>query len=301
MPRANARVTLFAGLLTLLTSHCSNPLDTCAPTEVELGFFSRGDCVLTRAKFFQGHEWLTWFGNRDLPEIDRFSQSEVYVIADGNRRVDWPKELLIHLNNSVVAYVNALTDYTDRPENQRYHFLLDDKNDSATAAAESRAAIVGFTRDAIVSWGTHRKRALTAIGKANHVLQDSFSEAHTVREPTNPAAPWCIRKVKAYIERADGYDDGDLEYHGSGDGDTVGHTTTQDSIYRHGRECHEPTTEDLVEHCLSDTATRARLATRDYLALVRRVIALKPPEAELESVIAGEMDAYSATHLEFCP
>lgn len=301
MFRANARLTLLAGVLTLLTSHCANPLDTCTPTEVELGFFSRGDCVLTRAKFFQGHEWLTWFGNRDLPVNDRFSHSEVYVIADGNRRVDWPKEMLIHLNNSVVAYVNALTAYTDRPENQRYHFLLDDKNDSVTAAADSRAAIVSFTRAAVVDWGTHRKRALTSIGKANHVLQDSFSEAHTVREPTNADAPWCIRKVKAYIERADGYDSDDLEYHGSGNGDTVGHTTTQDSIYRTGRDCHEPTTEDLVEHCLSETATRARLATRDYLALVRRVIAQKPVGAELDAAIESEMATFSATHLELCP
>jgi hypothetical protein len=301
MLRSNAWVTLVAGMLTLLTSHCANPLDTCTPSEVQLGFFSRGDCVLTRAQFFQGHEWLTWFGNRDLPENDRFTKSEVYAIADGNRRVDWPKELLIHLNNGVLAYANALTEFTDRPENQRYHFLLDHKNDSVTAAAESRALIVDLTKKAVVDWGTHRRRALTQIGKANHVLQDSFSQAHTVREPANPALPWCIRKVKAYIEREDGYDTGDIEYHGGGDGDTVGHTTTQDSIYRQGRDCHEPVSEDLVEFCLSETAKRARLATRDYLALVRRVIAASPVGDEIDSMVADEMATYSATHLELCP
>jgi hypothetical protein len=299
--RSNAWVTLVAGVLTLLTAHCSNPLDTCAPSELELGFFSRGDCVLTRAQFFQGHEWLTWFGNRDLPAGDRFSQGEVYAIADGNRRVDWPKEMLIHLNNSIVAYVDALTEYTDRPENQRYHFLLSDKNDSAQAAAESRALIAGFTRQAVVDWGPHRKRALTVIGKANHVLQDSFSAAHTVRDPGNAQVPWCIRKVKAYIERADGYDTPDIEYHGGGDSDTVGHTTTEDSIYRQGRDCHEPGSVAVVEQCLSATALRARRATRDYLALVRRLINANVQGTALDTLLESEMEAYSAEHLELCP
>jgi hypothetical protein len=287
--------------LALLTVRCSNPLDACAPKESSLGFFSKGDCVLTRASFFQGHEWLTWFGNRDLPDGDRFTEEEIHAIAEGNRRVDWPKEMLIHLNNSIVAYVDALTEYTDRPENQRLHFLLDDKNDSAQAAADSRATVTEFTRKAAETWVSDRLRALTFIGKANHVVQDSFSAAHTVRDPAHATKPWCIVKVKAYIERADGYDTPDIEYHGGDGSDGVGHTTTQDSIYRTGRDCHEPTTSEQVEDCFSDAALRARLGTRDYLALVRRVIASGAEGQELDAVIASEMQAYTEAHLELCP
>jgi hypothetical protein len=290
------------GLVTacLLTTHCQFPLDACTPVESQLGFFSKGDCILTRASFFQGHEWLSWFGNRDLPEDDRFTEGEIHTIAEGNRRVDWPKEMLIHMNNSIVAYVNALTEHTDRPENQRLHFLLTDTNDTPAAVNEATAVIANLTLEASQTWVSHRTRSLTLIGRANHTLQDSFSAAHTVREPGNSASPWCIRKVKAFIERKDGYDTDDIEYHGSS-GDSVGHTTTQDSIYREGRDCHEPTSASTVEGCLSETAQRARLATRDYLALVRRVIASELTGNALEQLVENEIEQYSADHLELCP
>lgn len=287
--------------LALLTTRCTDPLDACAPTESNLGFFSKGDCVLTRASFFQGHEWLTWFGNRDLPAESRFTEGEIQAIAEGNRRVDWPKELLVHLNNSIVAYADALLEHTNRPENQRLHFLLDDKNDSAQAAADARAEIARFSKQAVQDWHVDRKRALTLIGKANHVLQDSFSEAHTVRDPSHPANPWCILKVKAFIARAEGHDGPDIEYHGGKGSDGVGHTTTEDSIYRPGRECHEPTDADDVEACLSETAERARLATRDYLALMRDVIGSGLEGAELDARVDAELEKYGRLHLELCP
>jgi hypothetical protein len=287
--------------LALLTARCTNPLDLCAPTESKLGFFSKGDCVFTRASFFQGHEWLSWFGNRDLPAEDRFSPAEIQTIAEGNRRVDWPKELLVHLNNSVIAYTNAVLAHTARPENQRLHFLLDDKNDSAQAAADSRAEIARLSRQAARDWNRDRTRALTLIGKANHVLQDSFSEAHTVRDQLHTEHPWCIIKVKAYLARAAGHDGPEIEYHGSDGSEGVGHTTTQDSIYRPGRDCHEPTATEQVESCLSETATRARLATRDYLALVRRAIVSGLDGAELDALVDAELEKYGALHLELCP
>jgi hypothetical protein len=287
--------------LALLTVRCTNPLDACAPTDTKLGFFSKGDCVLTRASFFQGHEWLTWFGNRDLPAEDRFSPAEIHTIAEGNRRVDWPKELLVHLNNSIVAYANAVVEHTERPENQRLHFLLSADNDSAQAAAESQAEIARLSKEAAREWGRDRKRALTSMGRATHVIQDSFSAAHTVREPDHPAHPWCIRKVKAYIARAPGHDGPEIEYHGSDGSDGVGHTTTQDSIYREGRDCHEPTTSEHVEGCLADTAQRARLATRDYLALIRRAILAGLEAAEIDALLDTELDQFSRLHSRLCP
>ena len=51
-------------------------------------------------------------------------------MIEGNRRVDWPKELLVHLNSSVASYIAALNEFTDRPENQKFHFLLTSSNTS---------------------------------------------------------------------------------------------------------------------------------------------------------------------------
>jgi hypothetical protein len=115
-----------------------------------------------------------------------------------------------------------------------------------------------------------RPRALALIGQGSHVIQDSFSAAHAVRDPERG---WCIVQVKAYIERAPGFRDKDLEFHGGHDGETVGHTTHQDSIYRKGRDCRDPSQASVVESCLNVEAQQARLATRDYLGIMKHQVA----------------------------
>ncbi len=297
----------------IVTATCANPLDLCVPQEATLGFFSKGDCVFTRASFFQGHEWLTYFGNVDLPPESRFSEEEVSAIAEGNRRVDWPKELLVHLNVSVVAYIDAIVTHTDRPENQRLHFLLDDENDSSEAAAAAHALVEELTLEAATNWVNHRERALAVIGQANHVVQDSFSHAHALREPGNVEAPWCVARVKAYLRRAPGaetYADGtDVLFHGGATDeegnrltdDGIGHTTTEDSIYREGRDCHDPSTPDAVEACLTEEARRARLATRDYLAVVREILRAGATGEDLRDLVRNEVRAYVRAHLAMCP
>ena len=300
---------VFTGAVCLLaTADCTTLANLCPPEEVRFGFFSKGDCALTRASFFQGHEWLTFFGNEDLPKSARFTDAEVLAIADGNRRVDWPKELLVHLNNSIVAYADAVTEYTERPENQKLHFMLTPTNTSEEAAHDAIEEIRRVTVEALVMWNEKRTRALTLIGRANHTLQDSFCHAHAVREPAND---WCIRKLKSYVRRAPGYDTPDIEYHGGQD-DSIGHATTEDSIYRQGRDCHEPETRAEVAACLSDEAHRAIVATRDYLALVRRAVAAaaqtgqsgelsdEEARAAIEDIVDQEFDPYVAEHLSMC-
>ncbi len=282
---------------------CGGDLDVCAPTEARLGFFSKGDCLVTRASFFQGHEWLTWLGNRDLPEGTRFSDDEARAIAEGNRRVDWPQELLVHLNNGVPAYALALTSYTNRPENQKSHFLLTDRNDTTAAFAEASEELERLTLEAAELWPSRRERALALIGRAQHLIQDSFSEAHSVREPDNARVPWCVRTIKAYIERADGFETDDVLYHGVDEEDesvTIGHTTPEDSLYRAGRDCREPQDQAAVERCLSASATRARLASRDHLETLQRIVA-EPTEGEpLRAVAIRELSAFRKLHLELC-
>jgi len=282
---------------------CSDPLDLCAPTEANFGFFSKGDCRVTRASFFQGHEWLTWLGNRDLPERERFNDAEVRQIAEGNRRVDWPLELLVHLNNSVVAYLLALTEYIERPQVQRFHFLLDDTNDTQQAFADSAAELERLSVEAVRLWPTERVRSLTQLGRANHLLQDSFSAAHAVREPENAAAPWCVRTIKAYIERKPGFAGPEILYHGAdeGEGATLGHTTPEDSIYREGRDCHEPSGAAEVEACLSGTAQRARLASRNYLEIMHGLVGQNASPADVESSVHAALAEFMTVDLSLCP
>lgn len=152
-----------------------------------IGFFSQGDCVFTRARFFRGHEWLTFFCNAELEEGDRFADAEVQWMALGNRRVDFPKELLAHLDNGILAYVDALMDRTERPEEQARHFLLADSDTEESAAASARERIFATTAQALRLWNRDRIRALTLFGQAQHtgarLLQPgSHRAAHRVAE-----------------------------------------------------------------------------------------------------------------------
>ncbi len=283
--------------IAIAATQCVVPPSLCTPETAEVGFFSKGDCVLTNASSFRGHEWLTLMGNDDVPSAsDRFSPSEVRSIIEGNRRVDWPKELLVYMAQGVVAYTSAANAFQDRVEAQPVHFLLDDVNDTADASAAGNAVMRERTRRGVSLWTSDRARALTLFGQACHTLQDSFSRAHADREPEHPRAPWCVRNIKVYLARAPGRELPPERIHGGLSGDTIGHTTTLDSIYRVGRECNSPLERADVDRCLSDEARRARLATRDYLALVHDVVRRGATE-ELDD----RLEAFFAVHTPLCP
>lgn len=256
----------------LLLAGCGNPLDVCVPVDGRVGFFSRGDCVLTRASFFGGHEWLTWFGNDALGGEDRFTDAQIDIIVEGNRRVDFPKELLVHLNNGVYAYIHALEGYHAKRSNQSRHFLLDDRNRTPDAARLAHDRIREQTLDAISRWNDNRVRALTLFGQVCHTVQDAFSPAHTVRRAVAGDGPTCIAKVKAYMPRASGFNTPDIEFHGSEGGDNTGHTTSADSIYRAGRDCHDPDSKARVRGCLSEASEEAVRATSAYLRTVHHLV-----------------------------
>jgi hypothetical protein len=179
--------------------------------------------------------------------------------------------------------------------------LLSDRNDSAGAAYAARAELHRLTSAAAAAWVSDRVAALTFIGKACHIVQDSFSEAHTVRTRDDSASPGCVRKLKAYVTRAPGFDTPDIEYHGADATNGIGHTTTLDSVYRPGRDCHHPATAEDVERCLSPSAQRARRGTRDYLAVVRRALTSKRESRESDEFVGAELAAYAERQLQMCP
>jgi hypothetical protein len=302
----------------LLALGCEHPEDICAPVNDRIGFFSQGDCIFTRARFFRGHEWLTHFGNAELDAGDRFDDTEVQWMARGNRRVDYPQELLVQLDNGVLSYVDALMERTERPEEQPHHFLLGASDSEVDAAQVARQHVLHTTVRALESWPDERVRALTLLGQAQHTVQDSFSPAHTVRKdapnfgslPSDGApgpagsAPCrgtcgCIERVKAYLRRDEEFREGIL-YHGT-EYDTIGHITTEDSIYREGRDCHRPTDEQQVFGCLNRFARQAALGTMGYLGWVRREIQAGNvgAAASADSLRAG-FEAFAGDHLRSC-
>lgn len=305
----------------------------CAPVTDRIGFFSQGDCIFTRARFFRGHEWITFFGNAELDAAERLGDNDVQWMALGNRRVDYPKELLAHLDNGILAYVEALTERTERPEAQPQHFLLRGDDSERAAADSAQEHIFVTTRRALELWGEARVRALTLLGQAQHTVQDSFSPAHTVRqidvqrygwlpsdagnavrvevasaqagaavassadadaaplaagqdgtglaggEPACTGSCGCLLRVKAYLRREEEFRT-DVLYHGTAF-DTIGHITTEDSIYLSGRDCHRPLSRDDVFACLNSHARQAVFATRTYLRWVLAEVASGNVGAEL--------------------
>jgi hypothetical protein len=323
-----------AACLIGLSLGCEHPEDICAPVNDRIGFFSQGDCIFTRARFFRGHEWLTYFGNAELDEAERFDDEEVQWMARGNRRVDYPQELLVHLDNGVLAYVDALLDRTEQPEEQPNHFLLGGNDTESGAAEAARQHILQTTERALSLWSDDRVRSLTLLGQAQHTVQDSFSPAHTVRRgapnygvlPSDAAlgavaatrgdegatdkaagpalapcrgACGCIERVKAYLRRDEEFREGIL-YHGT-EADTIGHITTEDSIYTQGRECHRPLGERQVFDCLNPNARQGALGTMGYLGWVRAEIRAGNVGDGLprEPLRAG-FEAFSAEYLRSC-
>lgn len=282
--------------VTVAATHCALTPSLCTPEDANIGFFSKGDCVLTNASAFRGHEWLTLLGNGDAAPNDRFAPSDVSAIVEGNRRVDWPKELLVHMAHSVVAYSKAANAFQDRVEAQAVHYLLDDTNETPAAHENGTWVIRDRTRRGVALWNRDRIGALTLFGQACHTLQDSFSRAHAAREPAHPSRPWCVREIKVYMVRAPGKELPPERIHGGQTGDSIGHTTTEDSIYRVGRDCNNPLTADEVDRCLSDEARRARLATRDYLALVNDLVG-----RDAETEVDGRLDGFFDAHVALCP
>ena len=282
---------VFAGLILLQTGCAFAPSeDLCPPIKWRAGFLAQGDCILTRSEVFGGHEWLTHIANQELDYRDQFPEYEIDQVIEGNRRVDFPKELLVRLNNSIIDYTNALLAYHDKPENQPLHFLLDHRNDTRQAAAAAHELIRENTVRAFELWNENRVRALTLIGRSCHTIQDGYCEAHAWREPE---APSCVKQVKAYIPRDPGFEEGML-YHGGRSGDTVGHVTPQDSIYVEGRGCRAPEGERAVRECLRPFAWHAVYATRDYLSLVSALVQQRVADPD------RAIDEFIDEHLTLC-
>lgn len=295
---------------------------TCDVTVIELcdpgndsgrvGFYSAGDCVGLNQSVFRGHEWITFLGNRD-PDAQSgqfFTDDQMDVIIDGNRHTDYPQELLVHLDNGLLDYLDALFAYHNDPDGQAEHFILRSDNTHEQARQESLDNLRTLTKQAVALWSDEQQAALTRLGRATHGLQDSYSPAHSVRVE-DPAAggqpgdqPWCFCKLKGFVVRDDGFDTDDIEFHDRLDDDRKpGHTSALDSIYRPDRLpnrprrfCLDPQTPDDVTECMKPEALAAVDSTRDYLRLARELVTTSADEDTIDQ----RLDDYFAEHFSFC-
>ncbi len=276
-------------------------LSICDPTDTGrvVGFYSTGDCLGTDASLFRGHEWLTLFANDE----GIFTDDQIQTIIEGNRHTDYPQELLVHLDNGILAYLDALLAYHNNPDGQAEHFILRAANTHYEARDEALGLLVGLTQEAVANWNDKQITALTRIGRATHEIQDSYSQAHAVRAPTphpdgmGTSVAWCMCKLKGFVPREEGCETDDIEFHDQFDDERrPGHLTALDSIYDDRPECHDPKDEDDVRDCLIPVADQAIKATRDYLVLVRELATTAVPEDEIEPRLQPYFDA----HFPFC-
>jgi hypothetical protein len=253
--------------------------------------------------------------------MDLSTESQLETIIDGNRHTDYPLELLVHLDNGVAAYIDALLSYHEGPGNQAPHFLLRADNWGWDAWQEALCVIENKTVEGAALWPNEPIAALTKIGSATHTLQDSYALAHTVRcDPgkTNEELnipddidctenPWCLVKLKTFVYRtgvfAEAHEDPDapdhgmdIEYHERHDYSVLpGHAVAGDAIFWDRLECHEPAKKDVLD-CLLPNAARAVVSTRAYLTVVWSLL----DSGAGEQAIRDALDTYFAQHMQLC-
>lgn len=134
--------------------------------------------VLGKTLFPAGHETVTRRAARPLAAAGRLTPADVAALVAGVRSVD---ENLLGL---------AL------PSLQRQHFLRASLCQPVRAAyREALARLYDRFEAAVAASGTQRYHL---AGEALHLIQDSFSEAHTERKRTAKGPTGAIRFVRFY-------------------------------------------------------------------------------------------------------
>ena len=169
-----------------------------------------------------GHEMITGQALEDAAQADAavrdvLDPDAVELITRGNYATDMPNGMYPVDLNEYWGFP-ADTDWNN-PKGQDLHFLRDygDANTLQSAYATcmtSRGRIQRLSADVAKLWVSDREKALFLLGHATHVIQDSFSPAHTVRAskeenndlkdvcyypvgagPTTPSSPICFHQT----------------------------------------------------------------------------------------------------------
>lgn len=139
----------------------------------------------------RGHEDITRFGVSGANQLlgtqfwspiangQACDGSEPFLLT-GNCATDWPDDLML------ARYGGSLLAWQDDPNLQELHFLRNHVGGGVEGAQSacwnSRALIADVANLALSEWQTGDRATFDYwIGHALHIIQDSFSAAHTVR------------------------------------------------------------------------------------------------------------------------
>jgi hypothetical protein len=217
-----------------------------------------------------------------------FGYSSQNMLVHGNFATDFPNQARV-LNLSDFWNIPSFG-YAENPKSQVFHFLRNYKNSVTVASAretcyQSREAIKYATQEAVKAWRAgERTKALFLMGHVTHIIQDSFSTAHTHR--LNAQNNYNLADVCFYgndmgrkINDPSGRNQPTC-FHAATDGrDAIWNITDEQRKVTASEWPHEgsiqcdkasgyPETEDQKRNCLKHEARLARLATEKYLYLV---------------------------------
>lgn len=212
----------------------------------------------------EGHEAITRNAIGPLREIQfavagrpmksTLSPTDVAAIIAGNRSVD-----LGWMGTGVLFSLNK--------DEQKRHSLRRDFSQAMPAALADVIASLRAQHAGILAEPNPLER-MRRIGKATHLIQDSFSPAHTERRPVSN---WCISYIRNFGR-------------GSAPREHGTPSDSRDEIARSGFE-----------------AGQATAATRRYLQIVcKAIFGRVRPDPAAVSEAASEFDSFVSTTFSLC-
>lgn len=211
------------------------------------------------------------------------------LVIAGNFASDFPKQATT-LNLAEFWKNPGFADF-ENPKNQIIHFLRNYKSSTVLSSAKdtclgARQNIKFVTKEAVTRFREGKKsEALFLIGHALHMIQDSFSPAHTIRakdEDNNDIKQICFYGVAMGKKFDTSQKDGDMKlcYHSSPDSrDAIWNTSSarykealknwkSESATQCDKNQNYPETESDKNSCLSNEARLSRVASEKYLLIV---------------------------------
>ena len=219
---------------------------------------------------FEGHEALTRFALKDTPKPHFFHENELIDGVRGSDKADFELSILYgkELPETIFDIVDSISDWHHHPRLQNLHFLRN-KN-TLTKKYESLKETCKETKGLIQKWsdiafnlyrvtGGNEDLVHYLLGHILHIIQDSYSSAHTKRNQNNEITDVCHFSDQTIFDKK---------------GRKIcGHQGLQildkDRIWKKGECDYNPFKRS--RHCLSPYAEKAVVATTDYLKVINRV------------------------------
>lgn len=236
------------------------------------------------------------------------------MVIHGNFASDFPKQTKVL---SLKAFWgNQDIDNFEGKDSQVLHFLRNYKDSVTLASAhatcvQARENIKRVTSEALRAWQNQdANKALFLIGHAAHMIQDSFSPAHTMRD--NEAHNYNLKNVCFYgtkMAEKQGINTRlgsklDICYHSTPDSkdaiwnlkrsqykEALSNWGRAESVSECSRGDNYPESEEAKQSCLKSEARLAKLATEKYLFIIFSQISPTNSIQPVESEIVSSLDS----------